>query len=457
MPARCAAVPCPRLAHRAEHDQPRARQGRIGHDGLGQLEAVHPGHLIVEDGQGIRAALRMRRPQAGERGGAIGDALDLHAPGAELRLEDGPVDRMVIDAQDAHAPQFRQGEQLRLVGRHPRAEPHREPEGAALPGCAVDTDRAPHGGGETLGDGQTQARAAVLARGRVVRLRKRLEQASLGVRRDANARVRDAMRSSVVSAVTSSSVVRTTTSPCEVNFTALPTRLVRIWRSRPGSPATRVATSGWITHASSSPLPAARLGQHFQHVLDRRAQVEVDHLQVHLARLDLREIEDVIDDGQQRLPGSPDGLGILLLDGGERCVQQQSRHADDAVHGRADLVTHRGQKVRLGAARRLRRVLGLLQGDLRLLALGDLALQLVIGGLQAGGALGHALLQPGDQASQLRRHAVEDARQQTQLVTPRHVHLLGQIARAHRLGGRRHVSGWAGRSGGRSGSPGRRR
>ena len=35
-------------------------------------------------------------------------------------------------------------------------------------------------------------------------------------------------RSSVVSAVASSRVVRTTTSPCAVNFTALPTRLVRI-------------------------------------------------------------------------------------------------------------------------------------------------------------------------------------------------------------------------------------
>jgi hypothetical protein len=46
-------------------------------------------------------------PQAGERGGAIGDALDLHAPRAELRLEDSAVDRMVIDAQDTHALQFR--------------------------------------------------------------------------------------------------------------------------------------------------------------------------------------------------------------------------------------------------------------------------------------------------------------------------------------------------------------
>ena len=44
---------------------------------------------------------------------------------------------------------------------------------------------------EALGRWPARARAAVLARGRAVRLRECLEQASLGVRRDADARVRD--------------------------------------------------------------------------------------------------------------------------------------------------------------------------------------------------------------------------------------------------------------------------
>ena len=67
-----------------------------------------------------------------------------------------------------------------------------------------------------------------------------------------------ANRSRAVSSCASTSPARTTTSPRSVNFRALPTRLVRIWRSRPGSPATQGGTSGWRQYASSSSLVAAR-------------------------------------------------------------------------------------------------------------------------------------------------------------------------------------------------------
>ena len=110
------------------------------------------------------------------------------------------------------------------------------------------------------------------------------------------------------------------TSPCSVNLMALPTRLVRIWRRRPGSPATQVGTSAWSMHASSSPLLAARSASKFEHVLDGCTQVEVNHLQVQLARFDLGEIQDVVNDGQERLPGLADGLGILVLCGRQRRV-----------------------------------------------------------------------------------------------------------------------------------------
>ena len=47
------------------------------------------------------------------------------------------------------------------------------------------------------------------------------------------------------------------TSPFSVNLTALPTRLVRTWRSRPASPRTAAGTASSIRHNSSMPLPCA--------------------------------------------------------------------------------------------------------------------------------------------------------------------------------------------------------
>jgi SAM-dependent methyltransferase len=75
-----------------------------------------------------------------------------------------------------------------------------------------------------------------------------------------------------------------------------------------------------------------------------RASLELD-----LARFYLREIENVVDDGQQRFAGPADDLDILDLLTGERRVEQQGRHADDAVHRRADLMAHVREELRFGA------------------------------------------------------------------------------------------------------------
>ena len=51
---------------------------------------------------------------------------------------------------------------------------------------------------------------------------------------------------------------RTVTPPLWVNFTALPTRLNRICRSRPPSPTMRPGTLGPISTSSRSPFSRAR-------------------------------------------------------------------------------------------------------------------------------------------------------------------------------------------------------
>ena len=50
---------------------------------------------------------------------------------------------------------------------------------------------------------------------------------------------------------------RSTTSPCGVNFTALPSRFSTIWRKRVESPWRHAGSPGSTMHASSRPLRRA--------------------------------------------------------------------------------------------------------------------------------------------------------------------------------------------------------
>ena len=52
--------------------------------------------------------------------------------------------------------------------------------------------------------------------------------------------------------------------------------------------------------------------------------------------------------------GVLDALKVLALFGVERGIERKFRHAEDAVHGRADLVTHIGEEFTLGEVGGLR-------------------------------------------------------------------------------------------------------
>jgi hypothetical protein len=88
-------------------------------------------------------------------------------------------------------------------------------------------------------------------------------------------------------------------------------------------------------------------GKELQRLIDDERQIEVDGLEIQAARLDLREIQDVVDDGEQGLPRAPYHVRVLALLECQWGVEQQTCHPDDAVHGRADLVAHHRQELAL--------------------------------------------------------------------------------------------------------------
>ena len=127
------------------------------------------------------------------------------------------------------------------------------------------------------------------------------------------------------------------------------------------------------------------------------ADVDFVLVQRQRAGFDLGEIQNVADQGQQRLARLGDGLGIGALLGRQIGFQQQPRHAQHAVHGRADFVAHGGQEAGFGAAGRFGAVARLGQRVFQRLALGDVAADALHFDQPAMG-VAHGVIFPGDPA-----------------------------------------------------------
>ena len=79
-------------------------------------------------------------------------------------------------------------------------------------------------------------------------------------------------------------------------------------------------------------------GEHAGRIADDLAEIESDVLHLHFAGLDLREVEDVVDQSQQAVARLLDDVQIASLLGIQRRRGRQLGHAQDAVHRGADLL-----------------------------------------------------------------------------------------------------------------------
>ena len=180
-----------------------------------------------------------------------------------------------------------------------------EGEGAALAVDAGELDLAAQQHGQLAADGQAQAGAAVLARGAGVGLLEGLEDEPLLLRRDADAGVLDGEGDHLLAPCSApgdrgssprvARPTRTSTWPCAVNLTALDSRFLRICCRRFG-----VAVHGARQVVGEVDVERQVLGLgHVPEVaVDGVAQAgEGDLLDLDRDRagLDLREVEDVVD------------------------------------------------------------------------------------------------------------------------------------------------------------------
>src|SRR5271157_1834760 len=248
---------------------------------------------------------------------------------------------------DAGQPGFAGGE--RPFGRaSAHAAARREVEAASLSGLALHPDPALHELDQADGNGQAQTGAAIAAGGGGAGLREWGEYRGLLFTRDADARVGDhkVQQGLPAAAFLHAGMQRHFAPFGELDGVA---DEVEDDLAEPG----RIAHDGFGNLRSD-------LANHLEVLLmgaqrdapdgfvESVPQIEFDGVEFDPAGLDLGEIEDVVDDGEQRIgrgAGGLDALPLLLVELG---VERQFRHSQDAVHGSPDFVAHVGEKLALG-------------------------------------------------------------------------------------------------------------
>ncbi len=226
-----------------------------------------------------------------------------------------------------------------------QAEPGTEGKGAADAGFTLDADLALHHLHQTFANGEPQTGTAIFACGGGIGLGKGLEQACALLLGESDAGILDAE-------------------------TELHTRRLPLYEFAPHDHLALLGKFNGIVAqvgenlSQSSRIPHQMIGhivaggvdqlqplllalgadQH-RKVGQHLIQLEGNRLHGELACLDLGKIENVVDDAEQRLGRCLNFCQIIVLLFIEIGLQGQIAHANHSIHGRADFVTHVGQKI----------------------------------------------------------------------------------------------------------------
>ena len=330
-------------------------------DARDERKPVHARHACIQQHQVVLESIAGRVPDRGQSLSPAGGGGGFHAPGAHRFFKHRPVGLVIIDHQRAppakclHDSRSRRGP--RIGGdAHTRGEGER----AAASTPAFQANGAAHHRGDGCGNGETESGSAVFSRNRAVLLRERLEDHGLLLFRNADTGIADGERNHALVRCRSriagdGDVHRDLARLGELHRVSdqvqdhLP-QAQRIGHDRVGDVRRRP-----IRELEPFLVPPHR--QHLNGLGDEIAQAARLRAELEPARLDLREIEEVVDDAEQRFGRCLDHAEIRPLLRRVRHLQQQVRHAEDAVHGRADLVADVGDEFALRLVGRFRGVL----------------------------------------------------------------------------------------------------
>ncbi len=287
----------------------------------------------------------------------------------ERRGEGGERERMLAHEHDA-APLGRQGSgDLAPALDALERQDHRHH--GSLAGRALARDRAAHQPGEARADREAESGPGVQPARRGVDLREGLEEAGLGFGCDPDPRVvhREPQLDATLVAALELRPDGDLAGGGELHGVA---DEIEEHLPQPRGVAAYPARDRRGHIRRQPEVVAARVDRDgVEDAFDHGSDVDLVLDEGHLVRLDLREVEDVVEQREERLGGVVQHgrqLALLLV---ERGGAEQVDRADHAVHRRADLVAHRGQELRLEPGRLERLVAGLGELGLRVLQVAD--------------------------------------------------------------------------------------
>src|SRR5690242_7235875 len=115
-------------------------------------------------------------------------------------------------------------------------------------------------------------------------------------------------------------------------------------------------------------------GQGAHGVAQRFTERKVNGINSELASFNLRKIEDVIEQGQERICRRLHHAEIFPLLERQVRIESEFSHANNAIHGGADFMAHVGEKLRLGSIGGLGGFFRLSQRRLYLLAFANITI-----------------------------------------------------------------------------------
>ena len=305
------------------------------------LDPVHAGHLDVHEDQVETLAGRRNALNTVVGGGHP------RAQGLQHAGSDQTIGGVVLDQQDAQAGE--QGAVGLVILRDRLGAGLRldlQPEGRAFAQLTLEADLAAHHVGQAPADGQAQARAAEPAGGRAVALPEALEQLPARLLADTDA--------GVVDLETQAELVidPLAREPCD--NAALQGELHGIAQQveQGLAQAQRIGRGpSQVCGRLDAQTQTFRVGLRAKHVDDAAQQLGRIHRlgrQLQLASLDLREVDDVVQQLRQHLAAAQ---GLVQQTSAVVCQLlglQEMQHAQHPVHRRADLVAHVGEELALG-------------------------------------------------------------------------------------------------------------
>jgi len=316
---------------------------------------MRPANLKIDDRQWERLARGECALERANRRHAPFNQRRSHSPPGQHLLQNSPIGGVVVYHQHIQSLEILHSTiRRRHRQRGADLEWQRDVNPRAARGLALYVDRSPHQLGQTLRDGEPQSRSSESTRRRSVRLREWVEDRGVFFFRYPDSRVAYAERHR---------------HPLGVDALAVHThdhfaRLGELHRvadqidhdlTKPRRiAAERGRKVGPDLAGELESLGVGARRERAQSVGNRVAWIEIDHVDFELARLDLGEVEDIVDDSEQCVAGRSNRFEILALFRGHVRSQRKIGHADDAVHRRADLVAHVGEEFALRLARRFR-------------------------------------------------------------------------------------------------------